>query len=78
MLPAVAWTWLQRCRASNVILLRNDDLVYSDVAEYRGNAQTPYVDWLAAEGIRFTNLETATSLLAIASRLTDFATQTKK
>ena len=38
----------------NILLVMNDDMGYSDIACYGGEVQTPNLDRLAANGIRFT------------------------
>lgn len=43
----------------NIILLLADDLGYSDLGAYGGIAQTPNLDQLAKEGIRFTDFYAA-------------------
>jgi arylsulfatase len=37
----------------NIILIMADDMGYSDIGSYGGEINTPYLDRLAAEGIRF-------------------------
>jgi arylsulfatase A-like enzyme len=44
----------------NIVLIYADDLGYGDLASYGAtNYQTPHLDQLAAEGMRFTNFEVA-------------------
>ncbi len=38
----------------NIVLIMADDLGFSDLGCYGGEIHTPNIDWLAAEGIRFT------------------------
>ncbi|MCL4763230.1 MAG: sulfatase-like hydrolase/transferase, partial [Burkholderiales bacterium] len=37
----------------NVVLILNDDMGYSDIGCYGGEIDTPNLDRLAAEGVRF-------------------------
>jgi len=46
----------------NIILILADDLGYADVACYGGKIRTPHIDRLAAEGMRFTDAHTASSV----------------
>jgi arylsulfatase A-like enzyme len=39
----------------NVVVILNDDMGYSDIACYGGEVQTPNIDKLASEGLRFTH-----------------------
>ena len=43
----------------NIVVIMADDLGYSDVGSYGGEIQTPYIDLLAARGIRFTQFYNA-------------------
>jgi len=43
----------------NILLLVADDLGYADLGSYGGDIETPNIDGLAAEGIRFSNFHTA-------------------
>lgn len=43
----------------NIVILLADDLGYGDLGCYGGEAQTPHVDQLAKEGIRFTDFYSA-------------------
>ena len=38
----------------NIILIMSDDMGYSDIGCYGGEIQTPVLDGLAANGLRFT------------------------
>ena len=38
----------------NILLVMNDDMGFSDLGCYGGEVQTPNLDGLAANGIRFT------------------------
>jgi arylsulfatase A-like enzyme len=50
-------------RSPNVILMLTDDLGYSDIGCYGANeVETPHIDRLAAEGLRFTDFHTAASI----------------
>jgi arylsulfatase A-like enzyme len=47
----------------NVIFMLTDDLGYSDIGCYGARkVNTPHIDWLAAEGVRFTDFHTAASI----------------
>jgi arylsulfatase len=39
----------------NVVLILNDDMGYSDIGCYGGEIETPTLDWLAANGLRFSS-----------------------
>ncbi|MCA9249470.1 MAG: sulfatase-like hydrolase/transferase, partial [Planctomycetales bacterium] len=39
----------------NIILIMADDMGYSDIGCYGGDIQTPHLDRMAAEGLRFTH-----------------------
>ena len=41
----------------NVIVIMADDLGYSDLSCYGGEIETPNIDRLAAEGLRFTGFK---------------------
>ena len=41
----------------NVIVIMSDDLGYSDLSCYGGEIQTPNIDRLAEEGLRFTGFK---------------------
>ncbi len=45
----------------NIVILLADDLGYGDLGCYGGQAQTPHLDQLAKEGIRFTDFYSAAS-----------------
>lgn len=47
----------------NILMILLDDLGYSDLGAYGGEAETPYIDALAQEGTQFTNFH-ATPLCA--------------
>lgn len=44
---------------SNIILIVADDLGYSEIGCYGGEIQTPNLDWLAGNGLRFTQFYNA-------------------
>jgi arylsulfatase A-like enzyme len=46
----------------NVVIILADDLGYADVSCYGGKIQTPHVDRLAAEGMRFTDAHSTSSV----------------
>ena len=43
----------------NIIVILADDLGYSDLSIYGGEIETPHIDQLAREGVRFTGLKNA-------------------
>jgi len=43
----------------NIVLIMADDMGYSDIGCYGGEANTPHLDRLAGEGLRFTNFYNA-------------------
>lgn len=45
-------------RAPNILLIVADDLGYSDLGAFGGEIDTPYIDQLARDGIRFTRFHT--------------------
>ncbi len=42
------------CNVPNIILILNDDMGYSDIGCYGGEVQTPHLDSLARNGLRYT------------------------
>ena len=46
----------KKTRKPNVVLILNDDMGYSDIGCYGGEVETPNLDRLAANGLRFTQL----------------------
>jgi arylsulfatase A-like enzyme len=38
----------------NILIILNDDMGYSDLGCYGGEVETPHLDQLAAQGLRFT------------------------
>ena len=42
-------------RKPNVVLILNDDMGYSDIGCYGGEVETPNLDRLAANGLRFSS-----------------------
>ncbi len=49
--------WLRAAPAAprpNIVLIMDDDMGFSDIGPYGGEIQTPHLDRLAANGIRFT------------------------
>ncbi len=45
----------------NFLLVVADDLGYTDIGSFGGEIQTPHLDALAEEGVRFTNFHTSVS-----------------
>jgi len=45
----------------NILLVVADDLGYTDIGSFGGEIQTPHLDALAEEGVRFTNFHTSVS-----------------
>src|SRR5210317_1062492 len=53
--------WLASCSSTkskkpNILLILVDDMGWSDIGCYGGEAQTPHLDRLAENGIRFTQM----------------------
>ncbi len=46
----------------NIVVVLADDLGYADISSYGGKIPTPHVDRLAAEGMRFTDAHTTSSV----------------
>lgn len=46
---------LTRKQRPNIVIIMVDDMGYSDIGCYGGEIQTPNIDQLAADGVRFTN-----------------------
>ena len=44
---------MKKTRRPNVVLILNDDMGYSDIGCYGGEVETPNLDRLAANGLRF-------------------------
>lgn len=61
LVSLVSWGELSRVEAAapNVVLVLIDDMGYGDLGCYGGSAQTPNMDRLAAEGVRFTQYYSA-------------------
>ena len=53
LLPAVA----QNASAPNIVLIMCDDMGFSDIGCYGSEIQTPNLDKLAAEGVRFSQFK---------------------
>jgi len=49
----------KKASTPNIVILLADDLGYSDLACYGGDAATTHLDQLAREGIRFTDFHSA-------------------
>ena len=45
----------------NILLIMADDLGFTDIGAFGGEIQTPNIDALAAEGVRFSNFHTSVS-----------------
>ena len=45
----------------NILLIMADDLGFTDIGVFGGEIQTPNIDALAAEGVRFSNFHTSVS-----------------
>lgn len=55
LLCLVCWgTWAQAADRPNIVLIMCDDMGFSDIGCYGGEIETPHLDRLAAEGMRFT------------------------
>ena len=48
----------------NIVLILNDDMGFSDIGCYGGEIETPNLDRLAANGVRFRNQRNASGRLA--------------
>ena len=51
---AVGCNPVEKAKPPNIILIMSDDMGYSDIGCYGGEINTPNLDHLAAEGLRFT------------------------
>ena len=51
----------QQRRPPNIVILLADDWGFSDVGAFGSEIATPNIDWLAANGVRFTNFHVAGS-----------------
>ena len=45
----------------NILLIMGDDMGYTDIGSFGGEIQTPHLDVLAEEGVRFSNFHTSVS-----------------
>lgn len=62
-LPCVATQGAGQPNSPNVIFILTDDLGYSDVSSYGAQkVNTPNIDQLASQGLKFTNFHTAASI----------------
>ena len=52
-LPGVARSWNRRPDRPNIVLIMADDMGFSDVGCYGGEIDTPHIDRLAGDGMRF-------------------------
>ena len=50
-----------RSTTPNILLIMVDDLGYTDIGNFGGEIQTPYIDSLAKHGVRFSNFHTSVS-----------------
>ena len=53
-LSLLSSVYCQQDKRPNIILIMADDLGYSDLGCYGGDIETPNLDALAADGLRFT------------------------
>ena len=44
---------MSSAKTPNIILILNDDMGFSDIGCYGGEVETPHLDSLAAQGLRF-------------------------
>ena len=64
VLSLVATLWALAAVAlerPNIVLIVADDIGYSDLGAFGGEIETPHIDALAAEGMRFSNFHAASS-----------------
>ena len=47
-------SWAEKPARPNIVLIMSDDMGYSDIGCYGGEIQTPNLDQLAADGLRYT------------------------
>ena len=59
VLPALAQPGMQARRPPNIVIIFCDDLGYGDVLEYAEGYQTPNLERMAAQGMRFTSFYAA-------------------
>ena len=45
----------------NILLIMADDIGYTDIGSFGGEIQTPHIDAVAAQGVRFSNFHTSVS-----------------
>jgi len=57
----VGFSLLSTAKQPNVVVILADDLGYSDLASYGSEINTPNIDQLASEGVRFSNYHTSAS-----------------
>lgn len=64
LLALLVASWVSPAVAAdrpNIVLIVADDMGYSDFGAFGGEIDTPHIDALAAEGVRFSNFHTASS-----------------
>src|SRR6188474_1395345 len=42
-----------KAQSPNIMIILNDDMGFSDIGCYGGEIETPNLDWLAANGLRY-------------------------
>src|SRR5206468_10555271 len=52
----------QQATPPNIVLILADDLGYGDLSCYGSRINTPYIDQMAKEGVRFTQFSTSRSV----------------
>ncbi|HEY8934544.1 MAG TPA: sulfatase-like hydrolase/transferase, partial [Cyclobacteriaceae bacterium] len=53
LLSSTLFSFAQKTTKPNIVLIMVDDMGFSDIGSYGSEIQTPNLDKLAAEGIRF-------------------------
>jgi len=52
--PVGAWAWSEKEKQPNFVVILSDDMGFSDLGCFGGEIETPHLDGLARDGIRFT------------------------